>query len=122
VSLQDRGCTQIENHTENRRINQKTKLKMTEDSNKQTRVQISVYAAKLKNVAGAFKGTSDPYAVVTILAGGPHEIPEVLGKTEVYVRDVFYSFGLSAHFSSSMSHVVVVVCSLYKNYTESKIA
>jgi C2 domain/Copine len=37
----------------------------------------------LKNVAGAFKGTSDPYAVVTLLASDPNEQPKVLGKTEV---------------------------------------
>jgi fructose 1,6-bisphosphatase len=53
------------------------------DNNKQTRVQISLYASKLKNVAGTFKGKSDPYAVVTLLAGGLQEKPEVLGKTEV---------------------------------------
>jgi len=40
---------------------------------------------QLKNVAGAFKGTSDPYAVVTLLANSPNEKPRVLGKTEVYV-------------------------------------
>ena len=48
-----------------------------------SKVQISLYASKLKNVAGFGKGTSDPYAVVTLLAGGPHEKPVVLGKTEV---------------------------------------
>ena len=53
------------------------------NNNKQTKVCISLYAAKLRNVAGAFHGTSDPYAVVTILAGGPMEKPVVLGKTEV---------------------------------------
>jgi hypothetical protein len=53
------------------------------DSNKTTKVQISLYAANLKNVAGAFKGKSDPYAIVTLLAGGPMEKPEILGKTEV---------------------------------------
>ena len=56
---------------------------MTDSNNKQTKVQISIYATELKNVAGFGKGTSDPYAVVTVLAGGPHEAPQVLGKTEV---------------------------------------
>ena len=54
-----------------------------QDSNKETKVQISLYASKLKNVAGLGKGTSDPYAVVTLLAGGPQDKPNVLGKTEV---------------------------------------
>jgi hypothetical protein len=53
------------------------------DSNATTKVQISLYAAKLKNKAGLGKGTSDPYAVVTLLAGGSMEKPAILGKTEV---------------------------------------
>lgn len=56
--------------------------KGNDDSNKQTKVNIKLYAARLKNVAGPFKN-SDPYAVATLLAGGPNEVPHVLGKTEV---------------------------------------
>ena len=52
-------------------------------NNKKTKVVISVYAARLKNVAGLGKGTSDPFAICTLLAGGPQEKPQVLGKTEV---------------------------------------
>lgn len=47
------------------------------------RVQISLHAQKLKNVAGAFHGTSDPYAVVTLVASEPGQQPKILGKTEV---------------------------------------
>lgn len=47
------------------------------------RVELSVHAAKLKNVAGAFKGTSDPFAVCTMMPAAPGEKPRVLGKTEV---------------------------------------
>ena len=47
------------------------------------RVQLEIYASKLKNVAGFGKGTSDPFAVVTQLASDPREEPRVLGKTEV---------------------------------------
>ena len=49
------------------------------------RVRVELHAVKLKNVAGAFKGTSDPYAIVTLLANDPREKPVILGKTEVYV-------------------------------------
>lgn len=55
----------------------------SEDSNKVTRVTIKIYASRLKNIAGPFKGISDPYAVVTQLAGRNNELPKVLGKTEV---------------------------------------
>lgn len=49
------------------------------------RIKISLYAQNLKNVAGMFKGTSDPYAVVTQIANAnqPSVQPKVLGKTEV---------------------------------------
>ena len=47
------------------------------------KVELSIHAIKLKNVAGAFKGTSDPFAVVTLMGSSPSERPRVLGKTEV---------------------------------------
>ena len=47
------------------------------------KLELSLHASKLKNVAGAFKGTSDPYAVVTHIATTPGTAPKVLGKTEV---------------------------------------
>jgi len=47
------------------------------------KLQLTLNAAKLKNVAGLGKGTSDPFAIVTLLATGPGETPRVLGKTEV---------------------------------------
>ena len=36
-----------------------------------------------KNVAGLGKGTSDPFAVITLLANNPTEQPKIIGKTEV---------------------------------------
>ena len=53
------------------------------NNNNATAVDISLYASKLKNVAGTLKGISDPFAIVTRLAGSHNEVPEVLGKTEV---------------------------------------
>eukprot|EP00934_Nitzschia_sp_Nitz4_P007889 Nitzschia sp. Nitz4//scaffold77_size91520//51907//54384//NITZ4_004894-RA/size91520-augustus-gene-0.74-mRNA-1//-1//CDS//3329558003//7879//frame0 len=79
------------------------------DTSKDTKVQISIYASKLPNVAGFGKGTSDPYAVVTLLSGGPQERPHVLGKTEVIknnlnpawtrVFETTYSFGKESRFN-----------------------
>ena len=54
---------------------------MTDDV---TKVQLSLKGRNLSNAAGAFKGTSDPYVIVTIL--GDKESgrkPVVIGKTEV---------------------------------------
>lgn len=47
------------------------------------KLEISVHALKLKNVAGAFKGTSDPFAILTQMATTPGAQPQVLGKTEI---------------------------------------
>lgn len=47
------------------------------------KLNLSLKATKLKNVAGTFKGTSDPFAVVTLLANNREAKPRILGKTEV---------------------------------------
>eukprot|EP00553_Chaetoceros_curvisetus_P009217 CAMPEP_0204614494 /NCGR_PEP_ID=MMETSP0717-20131115/2183_1 /ASSEMBLY_ACC=CAM_ASM_000666 /TAXON_ID=230516 /ORGANISM="Chaetoceros curvisetus" /LENGTH=586 /DNA_ID=CAMNT_0051627163 /DNA_START=49 /DNA_END=1809 /DNA_ORIENTATION=- len=47
------------------------------------KIQLSVKASKLQNVAGTFKGTSDPFAILTILANNRGAKPELVGKTEV---------------------------------------
>jgi len=52
-------------------------------TNSTEKVQISFHAQGLKNVAGAFKGTSDPFAVITLVASEPGQAPKILGKTEV---------------------------------------
>lgn len=51
-------------------------------NNKVNKVRLELHATKLKNVHGAFS-TSNPYAVVTLLASNPNEKPLVLGQTEV---------------------------------------
>mmetsp|Transcript_14450 Transcript_14450/g.20368 ORF Transcript_14450/g.20368 Transcript_14450/m.20368 type:complete len:597 (-) Transcript_14450:181-1971(-) len=47
------------------------------------KLELSVYAAKLKNVAGIGKGTSDPFAVVTMVGKDRSAKSQVIGKTEV---------------------------------------
>jgi len=47
------------------------------------KVQLSLWARKLPNVAGTFKGTSDPFAVVTQVSMDTSGQTKVLGKTEV---------------------------------------
>jgi Ca2+-dependent lipid-binding protein len=72
------------------------------------RVELSIHAFKLKNVAGFFNGTSDPFAVVTKLC----HPPEVIGRTEVIpntlspnwvsVFVVDYELGTPFHFAVSI--------------------
>ena len=47
------------------------------------KLQLSIRATGLPNVAGAFKGVSDPFAVVTLLPIDRHAKPVIVGKTEV---------------------------------------
>lgn len=46
------------------------------------KVELSIHASRLKNVAGLGKGTSDPFAVVTQIATVQNSKPHVLGRTE----------------------------------------
>jgi hypothetical protein len=46
-------------------------------------IQVSLRATNLVNVAGAFKGTSDPFAVVTTIIPNDRQAKaNILGKTE----------------------------------------
>jgi Ca2+-dependent lipid-binding protein len=47
------------------------------------KLELSVHACKLKNVAGALKGTSDPFVIVTKIATEKGAKAEVVGKSEV---------------------------------------
>lgn len=47
------------------------------------KLRLSVRATNLENVAGFGKGTSDPFAVVTVLDNESDAVPQILGKTEV---------------------------------------
>lgn len=58
------------------------------NSNRIERVVISLHAQKLKNVAGTFKGISDPYAVLTLLSPDPNQEARVLGQTEAIKNDL----------------------------------
>ncbi len=76
------------------------------------KLQLTLHATGLKNVAGLGKGTSDPFAIVTLLATGPGEKPRVLGKTEVIKNSLSpkwttsflfdYSFGKETHINVSI--------------------
>lgn len=73
---------------------------------------LTLSASNLKNVAGVGKGTSDPFAIVTLLATGSGETPRVLGKTEVIKNTLSpnwttsfrfeYEFGKEVHINVSV--------------------
>lgn len=47
------------------------------------KLQLSLHALRLSNVAGTFKGKSDPFAVISLLDNERDSQPIILGKTEV---------------------------------------
>ena len=59
---------------------------MTSTSTNKMKVRLELHAQGLKNVAGLGGGTSDPFAIVTLISNQPNVKPTVLGKTEVYVQ------------------------------------
>ena len=48
-----------------------------------SRFRIELFANKLTNVAGPFKGISDPYAVLTLLPNSTNKQAQEVGRTEV---------------------------------------
>lgn len=72
---------------------------------------LSLKAKDLNNVAGAFKGTSDPYATVTIFSFRSHN-PVVLGRTEAVKNnlspDWVKTFEIDYELGSNMNVVINV--------------
>lgn len=78
-------------------------------SKKEIKLSLSLKAVDLKNLAGAFKGWSDPYATVTLFSYRSHT-PQVIGKTEVVKNslnpDWVKTFPLDYELGSNMNVVV----------------
>jgi len=85
----------------------------------QEKLMLSLKAKDLSNVAGVFKGISDPYATVTIFSYRSHN-PVLLGKTEVVKNslnpDWVKTFPLDYVLGSSMN----VVINLFDEVRKSK--
>jgi Copine/C2 domain len=84
------------------------------------KIELSIHATKLANVAGAFKGTSDPFAVVTKIATNPGEKPEVVGKTEVIKNTLSPSFVKVFTLDYDLGSVVKVAVSLFDEVRKSE--
>ena len=77
------------------------------------RLEFSLHAIDLKNVAGAFKGTSDPFAVVTHMATAPGEKPSVLGKTEIVKNNLSPKWAKTFDFDYEMGVPMKLVVSIF---------
>jgi Ca2+-dependent lipid-binding protein len=77
------------------------------------KVELSLHASKLKNVAGAFKGTSDPFAVVTKIASAPGQKPEVIGKTEVIKNTLSPQWVKSFEFDYELGTPVKIAINIF---------
>ena len=77
-------------------------------SNKVIKVRLELHAQNLKNVAGFGQGTSDPFAIVTLISNQPNVKPTILGKTEVYVDFYKTSFIIPSMLKNSiLSHTPI---------------
>ena len=83
------------------------------------KLELSLHASKLKNVAGAFKGTSDPFAVVTQIATKPGAKPHVLGKTEVFKNNLSPQWVKIFEIDYELGSAVKVAVSIYDEVKKS---
>mmetsp|Transcript_2623 Transcript_2623/g.3500 ORF Transcript_2623/g.3500 Transcript_2623/m.3500 type:complete len:577 (-) Transcript_2623:78-1808(-) len=82
------------------------------------KLELSLHASKLKNVAGAFKGTSDPFAVVTQIATVQGAKPNVLGKTEVFKNNLSPQWVKIFEIDYELGSAVKVAISVYDEITK----
>jgi hypothetical protein len=77
------------------------------------KVELSLHAINLKNVAGALKGTADPFAVVTHISTEPGKPPVVLGKTEVLQNTLSPQWVKVFEFDYELGTPMKVVASIF---------
>lgn len=77
------------------------------------KLELSLYGSGLKNVAGAFRGTSDPFAVVTRLSQRPGDRPEVLGRTEVVKNSLSPQWTTTIGFDYELGTPVKLAVSIF---------
>lgn len=83
------------------------------------KLELSIHATGLKNVAGAFKGTSDPFAVVTKLSTAPGEKPVVLGTSEVVKNSLDPNWVKVYHLDYSMGTPCKVAINIFDEVRKS---
>lgn len=76
------------------------------------KVELSLYASRLKNVGGICS-TSDPFAVVTQIATGSDAKPVVLGKTEVIENSLSPNWIKTFTFDYELGTPMKVAVSIY---------
>eukprot|EP00559_Dactyliosolen_fragilissimus_P005395 CAMPEP_0184867048 /NCGR_PEP_ID=MMETSP0580-20130426/24871_1 /TAXON_ID=1118495 /ORGANISM="Dactyliosolen fragilissimus" /LENGTH=597 /DNA_ID=CAMNT_0027367059 /DNA_START=14 /DNA_END=1807 /DNA_ORIENTATION=+ len=77
------------------------------------KLQLSLSAKKLPNVAGAFKGKSDPFAIVSLLDDESDVKPKILGKTEVIKNSLNPDWVTTFNLDYELGRPVKVIISLY---------
>ncbi|GAX21307.1 hypothetical protein FisN_1Lh138 [Fistulifera solaris] len=83
------------------------------------KLELSLRAVDLKNVAGLWKGTSDPFCVVTQMStsssGAP---PQVLGRSEVIQNTLSPSWTHVFPFDYEMGTIVKLIVTIYDEETK----
>lgn len=82
------------------------------------RIELSLKAVDLKNVAGLLKGTSDPFAVVTQMSTASGEKPKVLGKTETIHNTLNPSWTQVFEFDYEMGSIMKLIVTILDEETK----
>lgn len=73
------------------------------------KVRLSLKAKDLPNVAGMFKGKSDPYAVVTVISSKGNAQPEVIGRTETIKNSLCPDWSKSFSIDYELGYSIKIV-------------
>lgn len=82
------------------------------------RIELSLKALDLKNVAGMLKGTSDPFAVVTQMSTASGEKPQVIGKTETIKNTLSPSWTHVFEFDYEMGSAMKLIVTIFDEETK----
>lgn len=77
------------------------------------KVEISLRAKNLKNVAGFGRGKSDPFAVLTLLSNSLDMKPKVLGKTEVIHNNLSPDFATTFQVDYSLGESTNLLVNIF---------
>ena len=77
------------------------------------KIEISLRAKNLKNVAGFGRGKSDPFAVLTLLSNNVDMKPKVLGKTEVIRNNLSPDFATTFQVDYSLGESTNLLVNIF---------
>jgi len=84
------------------------------------KLKLSLQAENLKNVAGMFKGISDPYAEVSMISSQGNTEPQVIGRTEVVKNNLNPDWSTPINFDYEPGYSVNLIVTVFDEVSKGK--